>query len=453
MDSFHVKTYYFCLKLKIDVDLISKRAIILSVLTEAAAGDCTVSVVGPPNAQVKLKNIIIRRHATKYYVESNKSFVSLKELIEHYQKVPGYLNKAKFILKNPICQQRWEFLHSEVQVGKLIGEGAYGEVREGTVKKNNQTLEVAVKLTKGTGEMSKAKIKEMMREARLIRNFKHKNIVRLYGVAVDEQPLYILLELVKGGALNVYLRANSEKVDVLERLSMCKDAALGVEYLHKQSCIHMDLAARNCLYSLDKVVKISDFGLSRLGLQYTIRTARKLPIKWLAPETITTFTFSLKTDVFTFGVMVFEIFANGNEPWDGLSNAEVKKGLVEGKFLRMPDLCPELFRTFIRDRIFVKDPNTRATMSEVCAFFKKSSAERLSAISPRTCTDRDDCEKSLFERLVSGSPPKNKAPGFEDVRNSTGTESFDKKRFKKSKGLLVFLALIFWLVFPVALRS
>ncbi|KAK6046369.1 hypothetical protein COOONC_16126 [Cooperia oncophora] len=89
----------------------------------------------------------------------------------------------------------------------------------------------------------------------------------------------------------------------------------------------MDLAARNCLYSQDKVVKISDFGLSRLGVNYTIRSPRKLPIKWLAPETIATFTFSLKTDVFSYGVMVYEIFTNGKEPWDGYSNAEVKKGV------------------------------------------------------------------------------------------------------------------------------
>lgn len=71
-------------------------------------------------------------------------------------------------------------------------------------------------------------------------------------------------------------------------------------------------------------VKISDFGLSRIGTQYVLKTAMKLPIKWLAPETISTFTFSLKTDVFSFGVLAYEIFANGGEPWDGLSNAEVK---------------------------------------------------------------------------------------------------------------------------------
>ncbi|KAK6022568.1 protein tyrosine kinase [Ostertagia ostertagi] len=227
-------------------------------------------------ANFQIKNVIIRRLSSKYYVEIAKPFDSLKELLEYYQTNTAQLNKAKFTLKNPISQQRWEFHHSDVQLGKLIGEGAYGEVREGTIKKREQTLAVAVKLAKGTGEMSKAKIKEMMREARLIRNFKHRNIVRLYGVAVDEQPLYILLELVKGGALNVYLRGNGDKVSLLEKITMCKGAAQGVEYLHKQSCIHMDLAARNCLYSQDKVVKISDFGLSRLGVNYTIRGPTKI---------------------------------------------------------------------------------------------------------------------------------------------------------------------------------
>ncbi|CAJ0603397.1 unnamed protein product [Cylicocyclus nassatus] len=419
----------------LDADLaVSKRAIILSILTELLPGDTVASMI-PANVQLKLKNVIIRKHNAKYYVETSKLFDSLKELVTHYQKNFGYLNKAKFLLKTPITQQRWEFMHSEVQVGKLIGEGAYGEVREGVIKKRNQALEVAVKLTKGTGEMSKAKIKEMMREARLIRNFKHKNIVRLYGVAVDEQPLYILLELVKGGALNVYLRVNADKVKTQERMSMCRDAAHGVEYLHKQSCIHMDLAARNCLYSEDKVVKISDFGLSHVGSTYTIRSARKLPIKWLAPETITTFTFSLKTDVFTFGVMIYEIFTSGCEPWESSSNAEVKRGLVEGKFLKMPDICPESFRTFIHGRIFVKDPNNRATMSEVCAFIRKYYQDQALAASPhQTHTDRDEYEKSLFERLVSESPPKAKTGGEDKDKDANGKDAPDKIRFKKTKG-------------------
>ncbi|WKY07975.1 hypothetical protein Q1695_007458 [Nippostrongylus brasiliensis] len=391
-----------CGERTVDVDAsMSKRAIILSVLTANTQGE-----VPTASASIKLKNIIIRKHGTRYYVETSNFFDTIKELVEYYQAHPAQTNKAKFVLKNPVFQQRWEFQHSDVQLGRLIGEGEYGEVREGTLKRRQQTIEVAIKLTKGTGDMSKEKIKEMMREARLIRNFKHRNIVRLYGVAVDEQPLYILLELVKGGALNVYLRVNGDKVSVFEKMNMCKGAAQGVEYLHKQSCIHMDLAARNCLYSEDKMVKISDFGLSRLGTNYTIRTSRKLPIK-------------------CYGVMVFEIFTNGKEPWDGYSNTEVKKGLVEGKVLALPDSCPEDFRNFVRDRIYVKDPNTRVTMSEVVAFLKQH-------LCSEQTTERPD-EKSVFERMVAESPPKVVRTGGGDDMKETA-EVPEKRKFKKTRG-------------------
>uniref|UniRef100_A0A7I4YR28 Tyrosine-protein kinase n=1 Tax=Haemonchus contortus TaxID=6289 RepID=A0A7I4YR28_HAECO len=415
----------------VEPDMMSRRAMILSVLVSLTPGTDAPSKTGTPHATVKIKNIIIRQFSSKFYVDMTKQFNSLKELLEYYQTNTTQLKNFKFLLKNPILQQRWEFQHSDVQLGKLLGEGAYAEVREGTIKKRNssQTLEVAVKLTKGTGDLSKAKIKEMMREARLIRNFKHKNIVRLYGVAVDEQPLYIILELVKGGALNAYLRANGEKVSAFDKVVMCKGAAYGVEYLHKQSCIHMDLAARNCLYSRDdKVVKISDFGLSRLGVTYTVRGARKLPIKWLAPETISTFTFSLKTDVFSFGVMVFEIFSNGKEPWDGYTNAEVKKGLLEGKTLTLPDTCPEEFRNFIKDRVYAKDPTVRASMSEVAAFIAQRFTTEQSLFEKQS-----ENEKSVFERFVSESPPKAKPDGKNDDYNSKDVLDGQMK-FRKSKG-------------------
>ncbi|KIH61031.1 hypothetical protein ANCDUO_08705 [Ancylostoma duodenale] len=155
---------------------------------------------------------------------------------------------------------------------------------------------------------------------------------------------------------------------------MCLGAAQGVEYLHANRCMHRDLAARNCLITKDKVVKISDFGLSRMGVQYQIRTAMKLPIKWLAPETISTFTFSLKTDVFSFGVVVFEIFSDGAEPWEGKTNAEVKVApshvgtasaqVTNGQFVSMPPCCPEPLRLFIAEHVFTKDPAQRVTMSE-----------------------------------------------------------------------------------------
>ncbi|KAK6751488.1 hypothetical protein RB195_003093 [Necator americanus] len=360
-----------------------KREIILSVVCECAPSE--VSRLSAPEKPIdekedeaqgkkgyekkvrgKLKNVIVRRKKGKYLVEVARLFETIPQLIKHYRENPGKLNKISFILKYPIKQQPWEYTHQDVQQGKLLGEGAFGEVRAGTLKlKSGRIVEVAIKVTKGCSDIGKAKIKEMMKEARLMRNFRHRNVVRIYGVAVDEQPLYIILELVSGGALNTFLKENAGKVEVKDKLDMCLGAALGVEYLHLNQCMHRDLAARNCLITKDKVVKISDFGLSRLGLHYRLKTAMKLPIKWLAPETITTFTFSLKTDVFSYGVMVYEIFADGAEPWDGQTNAEVKKAVIEGKCLTFPKCTPEKVKNFFVENVFTKNPAQRATMTEV----------------------------------------------------------------------------------------
>ncbi|VDN45019.1 unnamed protein product [Gongylonema pulchrum] len=189
--------------------------------------------------------------------------------------------------------------------------------------------------------LRKEHIKEMMHEARLMRHYDHDNVVRIYGVAVDREPLMIIIELVsnklwlmwiksshtiKGGCLSDDLKQRKGTVSNEEKVEkMCLGAARGLEYLHSKYCIHRDVAARNVLYTNDKVAKISDFGMSREGKIYKMKTCKKVPIKWTAPETITTFIYSLKTDVFSFGIMVCEIFTDGEEPYKGLPNCEVKK--------------------------------------------------------------------------------------------------------------------------------
>ncbi|WKY06649.1 hypothetical protein Q1695_006664 [Nippostrongylus brasiliensis] len=371
-----------------DPHLKGKREIILSVVCDCPPGELSRVQANDHNkddddarkgydkkVRGKLKNVIVRRKHGKYLVEVGRSFDTIPELIKHYRETPGKLNKISFVLKYPIKQQSWEYNHSDVQTGKLLGEGAFGEVRAGTLKlKSGKSVNVAIKVTKGCSDLGKAKIKEMMKEARLMRNFRHRNVVRIYGVAVDEQPLYIILELVSGGALNTFLKENANKVEVKDKLDMCLGAALGVEYLHVNQCMHRDLAARNCLITNERVVKISDFGLSRLGTNYKLKTAMKLPIKWLAPETITTFTFSLKTDVFSFGVLVYEIFADGAEPWDGQTNAEVKVAVIAGKCVTFPPCTPEKLKKFFVEKVFAKNPAHRASMTEVAKFLQSCGA-------------------------------------------------------------------------------
>ncbi|KAJ1358900.1 hypothetical protein KIN20_017465 [Parelaphostrongylus tenuis] len=126
----------------------------------------------------------------------------------------------------------------------------------------------------------------------------------------------------------------------------------------------------SAIRSMNKV-KVGDFGLSLIGTTYVIRTRTRLPIKWLAPEVISTLTFSLKSDVFSFGVMVYEIFSDGDEPWKGKTNGEVKAAVTNGECVQLPSCCPESLRNFIATRLFANNPEIRADMIEEDRIFQR----------------------------------------------------------------------------------
>ncbi|CAL2027334.1 unnamed protein product [Caenorhabditis brenneri] len=321
----------------------------------------------------KCRNVVIKRVSNMVFCETTRPFDSITDLIAYYTKNTGACSQGTFQLKNPILQQPWEFMHSDVTVGKVLGEGAFGKVCAGTLKlKDGSTVDVAIKMTKVSAFLSKMKIKEMMNEARFIRNFNHKNVVRLYGVAHDEQPLYILLELVKGGSLQDHMKKAKEKgqtVSIAERIKFCCGAGRGIDYLHQNHCIHRDIAARNCLLH-ENVVKITDFGLSRTGPSYKMKTSCKLPVKWLAPETLSTFCFTYATDVYSWGVACYEVFADGCEPFEGVSNAVVKADITGSKFLQMPSNTPEAVKKYIATFVFVEAAR-RASMSMAVAEFDR----------------------------------------------------------------------------------
>ncbi|ETN83389.1 protein tyrosine kinase, partial [Necator americanus] len=248
------------------------------------------------------------------------------------------------VLKRGVRLANWELQHKNVTIGRVLGQGAFGELKSDT-------------------ELSKAKIKEMMKEARLMRELKHPNVVCIYGVALLEHPLYIILEYVPGGALDAYLRKNKNVIGRDERLLMAMGAAWGLEYLHKSNVLHRDVAARNCLYDNDKIVKISDFGLSRRGTTYTMKTAKKMPIKWMAPESMSSFTFSQKTDVYSYGVLVFEIFS-GVEPYEGVSNSMTKRMIIEGQVNQFPEGTPSKLVEFVKGKMWDHNPDTRLDMTQ-----------------------------------------------------------------------------------------
>ncbi|MCP9261348.1 Tyrosine-protein kinase [Dirofilaria immitis] len=255
----------------------------------------------------------------------------------------------KSVLIKAIKRQPWEFSHDDITLDKMLGQGAFGEVRSGEAK---------LTVTEAQMAFRKEKIKEMMHEARLMRRYDHDNIVRIYGVAVDREPLMIVIELIEGGCLSDELKLRKGNVSDDEKIDkMCLGAAYGLQYLHLKKCIHRDIAARNILYTKDKVAKISDFGMSREGTIYKMKTCKKVPIKWTAPETIATFIYSLKTDVYSFSIMVCEVFTDGDEPYKGLSNTEV----LLGKRMEIPQ-APEGISSLIR-HCWDQNPSSRWTMS------------------------------------------------------------------------------------------
>ncbi|EYC37250.1 hypothetical protein Y032_0812g2473 [Ancylostoma ceylanicum] len=178
------------------------------------------------------------------------------------------VNDMEIRLIRGIGLTSWEFEHKHVRVGRTIGKGQYGEVKRGKLQlKNGAVVNVAVKSIKTETEISKDIIKEVMKEARLMRGLDHPNVVKLYGVGVLDRPLYILLEYVAGGSLKTYLRRNKQNITIEEKVQMALGAAWGIDYLHKAEILHRDIAARNCLYDHDSAV--ANWFL--LTLSYTVR--------------------------------------------------------------------------------------------------------------------------------------------------------------------------------------
>uniref|UniRef100_A0A915PMP7 Tyrosine-protein kinase n=1 Tax=Setaria digitata TaxID=48799 RepID=A0A915PMP7_9BILA len=318
-----------------------------------------------------MRHIVVQQNMYgKYITDARASFNSVPELIQFYRNSgePILSMVPNTILKRAVARASWELRHEAVTIGNKIGEGAFGEVYCGKYKlPTGRVVEVAIKLAK-TAEMSKEKIKEMMKEARLMRNYEHPNVVRMYGVCVEHEPLLIVMELVDGGALDDFLKKNQVSVkDKIEK--MVAGGAWGLEYLHSRNCIHRDIAARNCLLTQRDGfllhVKISDFGLSREGDEYHMTKARRVPIKWLAPETIQRLIYNSKTDVWSYGVMVWEIFANAEEPYPGMTNAQVKEKVTNGYKMSFPRGTPTWIVEVVHKDCWQLDPNRRANMGQI----------------------------------------------------------------------------------------
>ncbi|XP_051468926.1 ALK tyrosine kinase receptor isoform X4 [Apus apus] len=234
-----------------------------------------------------------------------------------------------------------------------LGHGAFGEVYEGQVagiSSDPTPLQVAVKtLPEVCSEQDEL---DFLMEALIISKFNHQNIVRCIGVSLQALPRFILLELMAGGDLKSFLRETRPRpnqpssLSMLDLLHVAHDIACGCQYLEENHFIHRDIAARNCLLTCrgpGRVAKIGDFGMARdiyRASYYRKGGCAMLPVKWMPPEAFMEGIFTSKTDTWSFGVLLWEIFSLGYMPYPSKSNQEVLEFVTNGGRMDPPKNCP-----------------------------------------------------------------------------------------------------------------
>ncbi|EDR48627.1 uncharacterized protein MONBRDRAFT_44220 [Monosiga brevicollis MX1] len=290
-----------------------------------------------------------------YYITSRVTFRTLQELVSHYRESADGLTCKLREPCRPISQpetvgldvhtkDQWEIPRKSIELKSKLGSGQFGDVWRGVW---NKTTEVAVKTLK-PGSMS---AEEFLKEAGVMKRLRHPKLIQLYAVCTDKEPIYIVTELMKNGSLLDYLHDKGRALNLPQLVDMAAQVASGMAYLEAQNFVHRDLAARNVLVGDNNTCKVGDFGLSRvLGQEseYTAREGAKFPIKWTAPEAALMNRFSIKSDVWAFGILLTELVTYGRIPYPGMTNAEVLQQVERGYRMPAPTNCPpELYNIML----------------------------------------------------------------------------------------------------------
>ncbi|XP_038122807.1 ephrin type-B receptor 1 isoform X5 [Culex quinquefasciatus] len=257
---------------------------------------------------------------------------------------------------------------SYITIEAIIGGGEFGDVCRGRLKippNFVQEIDVAIKTLK-PGSSEKARC-DFLTEASIMGQFDHPNVIYLQGVVTRSNPVMIITEYMENGSLDTFLRANDGKFQTLQLIGMLRGIAAGMSYLSDMNYVHRDLAARNVLVNSSLVCKIADFGLSReienASDAYTTRGG-KIPVRWTAPEAIAFRKFTSASDVWSYGVVLWEVMSYGERPYWNWSNQDVIKSIEKGYRLPAPMDCPEALYQLMLD-CWQKQRTHRPTFSSI----------------------------------------------------------------------------------------
>ncbi|XP_064483711.1 tyrosine-protein kinase transmembrane receptor Ror-like [Ornithodoros turicata] len=312
---------------------------------------------------------------------------SLNKCIQQYVANPTYYSSAPETPLHKILHDI-EIAADAVVFVEEIGEGCFGKVHKALyTKANGEKEDVAVKVLKDTA--SSEVQDDLEREVQIMSSFKHENILQLLGVVFAESGSipWMVFEYMQYGDLAELLRQNafsrgSASRSALPNLtlghlpSIAIQIASGMYYLSSQHFVHRDLATRNCLVGDNLSVKISDFGMSRdiyTCDYYKIRGSRMLPVRWMAPESIMYGKFTLESDVWSYGVVLWEIFTFGKQPYYGHSNEEVVKLILQGILLSPPEECPS-FICSIMAACWKTEPRDRLQFADIYKRLQENSS-------------------------------------------------------------------------------
>ncbi|MCJ8749854.1 hypothetical protein PDJAM_G00192330 [Pangasius djambal] len=313
-----------------------------------------------------------------YYITTRSQFQTLQQLVQHYSEraaglcfrlvAPCYKGMPRLTDLSMKTKDVWEIPRESLQLVKRLGNGQFGEVWMETVGLTHDTWEIAreslqldVKLGAGCfadvwcgtwNGNTKVAVKTLkpgtmspesfLEEAQIMKNLRHDKLVQLYAV-VSEEPIYIVTEYMSKGSLLEFLKDGEGRALKLPILvDMAAQVAAGMAYIERMNYIHRDLRAANILVGENLVCKIADFGLARLieDNEYTARQGAKFPIKWTAPEAALYGKFTIKSDVWSFGILLTELVTKGRVPYPGMNNREVLEQVERGYRMQCPLACP-----------------------------------------------------------------------------------------------------------------
>ncbi|XP_032007700.1 ephrin type-A receptor 5 isoform X3 [Hylobates moloch] len=260
-----------------------------------------------------------------------------------------------------------------ITIERVIGAGEFGEVCSGRLKlPGKRELPVAIKTLK-VGYTEKQR-RDFLGEASIMGQFDHPNIIHLEGVVTKSKPVMIVTEYMENGSLDTFLKKNDGQFTVIQLVGMLRGISAGMKYLSDMGYVHRDLAARNILINSNLVCKVSDFGLSRVleddpEAAYTTRGG-KIPIRWTAPEAIAFRKFTSASDVWSYGIVMWEVVSYGERPYWEMTNQDVIKAVEEGYRLPSPMDCPAALYQLMLD-CWQKDRNSRPKFDEIVNMLDK----------------------------------------------------------------------------------